>query len=213
MRVISVNVSLPVEIEIQGTSVATGIFKKAVDGKVNLRTLNLDGDRQADLTVHGGPDKAVYAYPSESYAYWRHELGEDLPEWGAFGENLSVEGLLEGTVSVGDQIGIGSAVLQVTQPRLPCFKLAAKFRRDDIIKKFLDSRRTGFYLRVLQEGLLEAGDPIVILERDDQHLTIRELIELYLTKKPVSTQVSRALSVKSLATSWRRHFEAILSNS
>ena len=130
MKVISVNVARPIEIEIEGAAVATGIFKKPVSGPVQVRTLNLEGDRQADLTVHGGPDKAVYAYPFEHYAFWQLELRRDLPEWGAFGENLTVEGLSEETISIGDQIGIGTAAFQVTQPRLPCFKLAAKFGRE-----------------------------------------------------------------------------------
>ena len=211
MKVISVNVARPTEIEIRGVSVATGIFKKPVAGNVEVRTLNLDGDQQADLTVHGGPDKAVYVYPFEHYELWRRELGRDLPEWGAFGENLTVEGLSEDAISVGDQIGIGTAVFQITQPRLPCFKLAAKFERDDIIKRFLDSRRTGFYMRVLQEGSLQAGDAIVALKRDLRRLTIREITDLYLTKRPARARIERALSVEALANSWREHFNALLS--
>src|ERR1043166_1874738 len=154
MRVMSVNVGLPREVIWKGQRVATGIYKEPVEGRVLMRTLNLDGDRQADLTVHGGPDKAVYVYPFEHYEFWHRQLGLDPLESGAFGENLTVEGLSEDAVSVGDRIGIGTAVFQVTQPRLPCFKLAAKFAREDIIKQFLDSRRTGFYMRVLEEGSL-----------------------------------------------------------
>jgi MOSC domain-containing protein YiiM len=212
MKVISVNVGLPKDIQIQDTSVSTGIFKRPVAGMVRVRTLNLDGDRQADLKVHGGPDKAVYVYPSEHYGFWRRELGQNLPlEWGAFGENLTVEGLSEDAISIGDHIGIGTAAFQVTQPRLPCFKLAAKFQREDIIKRFLDSRRTGFYVKVLEEGSLQAGDAIVLLEREPHHVTIREITDLYLTKKPEKTRIERALSVESLANSWRKHFNALLS--
>src|SRR5258705_2398924 len=161
MNVISVNVGLPRGLRIDDRSVATGIFKTPVAGSVRVRSLNLDGDRQADLTVHGGTDKAVYFYPSEHYPFWQQALGQPLA-WGAFGENLTVAGLDEAAISVGDQLGIGAAVLEVTQPRLPCFKLAGKFQRDDIIKRFLDSRKTGFYARVLKEGALQAGDPIAM---------------------------------------------------
>src|SRR5439155_1384928 len=135
---------------------------KPVTGPALVRTLNIDGDGQADLSVHGGVDKAVYAYPSEHYPFWQEELHLDLP-WGAFGENLTIAGLAEETTSIGDRLGIGTAVFEVSQPRLPCFKLEAKFQRNDMIKRLLDSRRTGFYLRVLQEGMLEAGNSIVVL--------------------------------------------------
>ena len=209
MKVISVNVSRPIEIEIRGVPVATGIFKKPVAGKIEVRTLNLAGDQQADLAVHGGPDKAVYVYPFEHYAFWRRELDRDLPDCGAFGENLTVEGILEDAISIGDRIGIGTAVFEVSQPRLPCFKLAAKFERDDIIKKMLHSRRTGFYLRVLREGSLQAGDAITILKRDLRRLTIQEITDLYLTKQPARSTIERALSVEALAISWRDHFKRL----
>lgn len=211
MKVIAVNVGLPKHILIHDTPVATGIYKRPVAGMVLVRTLNLDGDRQADLKVHGGPDKAVYVYPSEHYEFWRRELGRNLSEWGAFGENLTVEGLFEDAISIGDRIGIGTAVLQITQPRLPCFKLAAKFGREDIIKKFLDSRRTGFYVRVLEEGSLQAGDTIAILKRDPDQVTIREITDLYLMKTPERSRIERVLSVKALAISWRKHFSALVS--
>jgi|SRR5437867_1503777 len=211
MRVISVNVGLPKNILIGERSVATGIFKQPVGGRVRVGKLNLDGDRQADLKVHGGPDKAVYAYPSEHYEFWRRELGQDPLGWGAFGENLTTEGLAEGAISLGDRIGIGTAVFQVTQPRLPCFKLAAKFQRDDIIKRFLESRRTGFYMRVLEEGSLQASDAIVLLERESHRVTIREITDLHLTKEPERSRIERVLSVEALANSWRQHLNAILS--
>jgi MOSC domain-containing protein YiiM len=176
---------------------------------VRVRTLNLDGDRQANLAVHGGVDKAVYAYPSEHYPFWQQELGEDLP-WGAFGENLTVEGLDEESLSIGDQLGIGTAVFEVSQPRLPCFKLAAKFQRDDIIKRFLESRRTGFYFRVLQEGVLEAGDAIVPVKREPHRVTIREITDLYIVKRPGRAQIEHALSARGLAEAWRTHFQSLL---
>jgi MOSC domain-containing protein YiiM len=209
MKVISVNVGLPREIPIGDSMVATGIFKGPVAGPVQVRTLNLDGDRQADLTVHGGVDKAVYAYPYEHYPLWRRELGRDL-EWAAFGENLTVEGLLEENVSVGDRLEIGTALFEVTQPRLPCFKLAAKFERDDIIKRFLDSRRSGFYLRVLREGILEAGDLIVLLPSESTRVTIRELMDFYVNKNPERQQIEHVLSAPGLSASWRKHFQSML---
>ena len=135
----------------------TGIFKTPINGRVRVRTLNLEGDRQADLSVHGGPDKAIYAYPSEHYDYWRGEFPDMELHWGMFGENLTTSGLLEGAVNVGDQFRIGSAITMVTQPRVPCYKLAAKFGREDIVKRFLASGRSGFYLKVMQEGGWERG--------------------------------------------------------
>src|SRR5215831_2957098 len=200
MKVISVNVGLPKEIPIGERLVATGIFKEPVAGPVRVRTLNLDGDRQADLSVHGGVDKAVYMYPSEHYPLWRKELGRDL-KWAAFGENLTVEGMLEENVSVGDRLEIGTALFEVTQPRLPCFKLAAKFQRDDIIKRFLESRRSGFYLRVLREGILEAGVAIDWIQSESTRVTIRELVDLYASKSPERARIERALSARGLSAS------------
>lgn len=166
MRVLSVNVGLPRQVEWRNAVVATAIHKVAVTGPVEVRRLNLAGDRQADLSVHGGPDKAVYAYPSEHYAFWREELpGVALP-WGAFGENLTVEGLTETELRVGDVLRIETAEFVVTQPRLPCFKLNARFQRPDMVKRFLRSGRTGFYLAVVTEGQLAAGDAIELLPTD-----------------------------------------------
>jgi len=209
MKVISVNVGLPREVPVGDRLVATGIFKEPVAGPVRVRTLNLDGDRQADLSVHGGVDKAVYVYPSEHYPFWRGELGRDL-NWAAFGENLTVEGLLEENVSVGDRLEIGTALFEVTQPRLPCFKLAAKFERDDIIKRFLESRRSGFYLRVLREGILEAGVAIDLIQSESTRVTIRELVDLYINKNPGREQIERVLSARGLSASWRGHFQSML---
>lgn len=208
--VVSVNVGLPKEIRVRTESVLTGIFKKPVSGPVRVRSVNLDGDRQADLKVHGGPDKAVYFYPSEHYAFWRRELGRELTEWGAFGENLTIEGILEHAIGIGDHLEIGTAVFQVTQPRLPCFKLAAKFERDDIIETFLNSRRTGFYTRVLREGEIQSGQAITITNRDPKQLTIREMIDLYLDKQPERASLERVLSVEALSASWRKHFGELL---
>ena len=171
-NVISVNVGLPREVIWKGRKITTGIFKEPVEGRVIVRTLNLDGDRQADLSVHGGPRKAVYVYPSEYYAYWKKELpGMQLP-WGMFGENLTTEGLLDEAVDIGDRYRIGSAEVMVTQPRTPCHKLAIRFGRDDMIRRFLASGRSGFYLAVLQEGEVGAGDEIKLISRDNNQVAI-----------------------------------------
>src|SRR5437667_3505609 len=137
MNVVSINVGLPKEVSWRGIRVLTGIFKDPVQGSVRIRKLNLDGDRQADLTVHGGAEKAVYAYPAVHYEYWRHELPEETLSWGKFGENLTTEGLIENELCIGDRLRVGSALLVVTQPRLPCHKLVLKFGRDDMVKRFL----------------------------------------------------------------------------
>jgi len=206
MKLISVNVGLPRSVMSKGKSVTTSIFKDPVEGRVNLRSLNLDGDRQSDLTVHGGVDKAVYAYPSEHYDYWRRELPDVQLPWGMFGENLTVVGLFEDQVNVGDQFRIGSAELKVTEPRLPCYKLAVKFGRDDIIKRFLQSRRTGFYFAVVQEGEVGAGDSIELTHRDENKLTVAELTRLYLDGRNDVEALKRAISVPSLPDGWREYF-------
>lgn len=160
MRVLSVQVGMPQEVAWHGRMVQTAIFKQPVAGPVAVRRLNLEGDAQADLTVHGGAAKAIYAYPGEHYPAWREELGwPDLP-WGAFGENLTLEGLLETDVAIGDRLRIGTAEFVVTQPRQPCYKLALRFNRLDIGKLFMASARSGFYFAVLREGVLAAGDPV-----------------------------------------------------
>ena len=207
MRVVSVNAGLPREVVWKGRAVRTGIFKDPVEGRVAVRALNLDGDRQADLTVHGGVSKAVYVYPSEHYAYWREELpGVELP-WGMFGENLTTEGLLEGAVGIGDRFRIGSAQVVVTEPRMPCYKLGLRFRRDDVIKRFLASRRTGFYLAVLNEGEVEAGDRMERLSRDPHGVTVADITHLY-TRKPHDVGLlQRAMSVEALPESWRTYFQ------
>jgi MOSC domain-containing protein YiiM len=176
MRLISVNVGLPIEIgKSRGRAILSGILKKPVRGTVLVRRLNLEGDRQADLTVHGGGDKAVYAYPSEHYEYWKERYPEmDLP-WGAFGENFTTEGLLEGDVHVGDHFVIGSAEFAATQPRFPCFKLGIRFGTSTIIKSFLESERSGFYLRVLREGQVEAGDEIKVVKVNSHSETITSI--------------------------------------
>jgi MOSC domain-containing protein YiiM len=168
MKLLSVNVGLPREVEWNGRTIRMSIFKAPVSGRVQARKLNLDGDQQSDLTVHGGVDKAVYVYPSEHYAFWRNELSDVEFNWGAFGENFTTEGELDDkAVHIGDRFRIGSAEFVVTQPRMPCFKLGIRFGRADIIKRFLHSRRNGFYFAVAQEGEVAAGDSIELLKRDE----------------------------------------------
>lgn len=175
-----------------------------------LRATNLDGDRQADLSVHGGPNKAVYAYPSEHYAAWNAELPDPARTWGAFGENFTTEGLLETAVSVGDRFRVGSAMVKVTTPRLPCFKLAAKFQRDDILARFVNSGRCGFYFSVVEEGEVGAGDKFELLGHEEPTLAVAEVNRLYTAKLPDRELLQRSLHVKTLPESWRDRFQARL---
>lgn len=208
MRVISVNVGQPRPVQWNGRTVLTGIFKAPVAGRVLMRALNLDGDRQADLSVHGGPDKAVYVYPSEHYDFWREELpGTDLP-WGAFGENLTSEGWEEYEVHVGDRFRIGTAEVVVTQPRMPCFKLGIKFGREDIVPRFLESGRPGFYLRVLEEGEVEAGDAMERIQEDPHRITVVDIVRLYLDRDGSAGRdlLESAVRVEALSPAWREGF-------
>lgn len=205
-KLVSVNVAVPRKVDFRGKVVTTAIFKEAVKGRVKLRKLNLDGDRQADLTVHGGEDKAVYAYPAEHYEYWRRELSNAELRWGMFGENFTTEGLLEDTVNIGDQFRIGSAKVIVTQPRMPCYKLGVKFGRSDIIRRFLVSGRSGFYFRVLQEGEVGSGDSIELIGRDKNNVTVRDIVRLYVNDKQDIAILKRAAQVDALPEEWREHF-------
>ena len=206
MRLISVNVGLPRPVIHNGRVVTTGIFKQPVAGRVPLRPHNLDGDRQADLSVHGGPSKAVYVYPAEHYDFWRAELRDWSLTWGMFGENFTTSELLEQSVHVGDRFRVGTAEVMVTEPRLPCYKLGIKFGRDDIVKQFLRSRRTGFYLAVLKEGEVGAGDAIEVLGRADDGVSIAEFTATYLDRKNDPSSIMRILGAKHLAAGWRDYF-------
>jgi MOSC domain-containing protein YiiM len=206
VKLISVNVARPHLAVYKGTTFNTGISKKPVSGRVPLRTLNLDGDRQADLTVHGGPYKAVYAYPSEHYEYWRRELpGIDLP-WGAFGENFTTEGLTEAGLNVGDHLKIGSAIVMVRQSRMPCYKLAAKFRRDDLIERFMDSGRSGFYFSVEQEGEVGEGDSIEFIARTQDGISIAEMNQVLVRDRYNLGLLQKAIATTALPESWREYF-------
>ena len=207
MKIISVNVGLPRLVVSNGDPVSTGIFKEPVAGRVMLRTLNLDGDRQADLSVHGGPSKAVYAYPSEHYGYWKNELPEMKLPWGMFGENFTTAGLFESELNIGDKFRIGSAMAMVTEPRMPCYKLAIRFGRSDMVKRFLASGRTGFYLAVLQEGEVGAGDPIELIEKSADSLTVSDITALYTHEKHNVGLLRRAIEIATLPESWRNYFQ------
>jgi MOSC domain-containing protein YiiM len=212
MKLLSVNVGLPREIEWKGKLVRTSIFKAPVLGRVRVTQLNLEGDQQSDLSVHGGIDKAVYAYPSEHYPFWHQELaGMDLP-WGVFGENFTTEGLLEEAVHIGDRLRIGSAEFVVTQPRMPCFKLGIRFDRPDIVKRFLQSGRSGFYFAVLKEGEVTVGDSIELLKRDEHGVTVADVVNLYGRDATNQELLRRVSDLPSLPESWRDYFRKRLWN-
>jgi MOSC domain-containing protein YiiM len=209
MKVISLNIGLPRDVLWHGRVVTTGIFKEPAQGRVPLRTLNLDGDGQADLTVHGGAFKAVYCYPIAHYDYWKKELpGRELP-LGIFGENFTAESPLEGEVCLGDQFSVGSARLVVTQPRLPCYKLGVRFQADDMVKRFLASGRTGFYFAVTQEGDVGAGDAMKTIARDPNAVPVSEITRLYVAKRFSEEDIAsarRALKVEALPEAWKAYF-------
>jgi MOSC domain-containing protein YiiM len=173
-RVVSVNVGLPRNVIWNSHNVSTGIFKEPIAGRVKVRRLGFDGDKQADLTVHGGPEKAVYAYPSEHYEFWRAELGRTSLPWGMFGENLTTQGLLEDMVRLRDEYRIGSATVVVTQPRFPCYKLGIRFGTMEMVSRFQASGRSGFYLSVLEEGEVGAGDTIELIRRETSYPTVSD---------------------------------------
>ena len=209
-RVLSVNVGQPREVPWRGETVSTAIFKEPVTGRVHVAGVNLDGDRQADLTVHGGPDKAVYVYPAEHYPAWEQELGRSLP-WGAFGENLTVEGLpLEDGICIGDRLRVGTAELVVVQPRLPCFKLGIRFNDPGMLRRFLVSGRTGYYLRIHAEGDVAAGDAIELVERHALGVPVSEITRLLTRNRHDVAALRRALAVDDLAEDLRPGFEAAL---
>ena len=219
MRIVSVNTGLPREVSWHGRMVTTGIFKEPIKGRVALRKLNLDGDRQADLTAHGGAYKAVYCYPLAHYDYWKSELpGRELP-MGMFGENFTVDeggparlggqGLPEEAVHLGDRFSVGSAEVVVTQPRMPCYKLGIRFGSDDMVKRFLASGRTGFYVAVLREGEVGAGDEMKLVAREANAVAVSEITRLYVAKRYGEAEIGavrRALRVAELPDGWKKYF-------
>jgi MOSC domain-containing protein YiiM len=206
MQLLSVSVGRPQIILAQGNPVSSGIIKHPVEGPVMVRATNLDGDRQSDLSVHGGIDKAVYAYPSEYYPLWRAELDRPDLSYGNFGENLTTAGLLDREVLIGDRLQIGDAILVVTQPRLPCFKLAARLNRSDIGNRMVETARHGFYFSVAREGLVAAGDEIRLLERPTSSITVAELAALYLGLSTDPDLLTRAITSEFVPARWKQKF-------
>lgn len=206
MKIVSLNVGFPRDVEWRGKTVRTSIFKAPVAGAVRVRRLNLDGDAQSDLTVHGGVEKAVYVYPAEHYEFWRAELpGVDFP-YGAFGENFTTEGLREDVVQIGDAFRAGSAEFVVTQPRMPCFKLGVRFDRSDMVKRFLRSGRTGFYLAVTREGEVAAGDAVTLVARAADPITVADIVALYTADAANQDLLRRAIELPALPAGWRDYF-------
>ena len=210
MKLLSVNVSQPKEVSYNGKRIKTGIFKEPVSGRTMMRQLNLDGDGQGDPTVHGGIHKAVYIYTIEHYDYWKRELVRDDLTYGQFGENLTVEGLLEETVHIGDVFRVGEALVEVSQPRVPCFKLGIKMRNARIVKPFLASERVGFYVRVLEEGEVEAGDAIERTKVGEGQMTVKEIVHLRHFDNINVAAAEKAASLPALTPSWRDSFEEIV---
>jgi MOSC domain-containing protein YiiM len=210
MKVLSVNVSRARPVEWGGRVTLTGIFKKPVQGPVHVHSLNLEGDEQADLTVHGGTNKAVYAYPSEHYRFWKKHYPHLNFEWGQFGENLTTEGMLETAVHVGDKFQIGSAVLVAVQPRLPCYKLAGKFQDKNILTTFTESRRSGIYFAVETEGELQAGDSIECIYRAPHQFAIDDAMRLYNAEDLSTDLLTNVLRIRSLPDSWRKRILEVL---
>ena len=205
MKVVSLSVGLPREVEVEGGSVLTSIFKQPVDRRLRVTTLNFEGDQQSDLTVHGGVDKAVYVYPSEHYDEWRKELSDvDFPP-AVFGENLTTEGLRE-DVRIGDRFRIGTAEFVVTQPRLPCYKLGIRFGRKDMLKRMLRNGRTGFYFAVTKEGEVGPGDAIEPIERLEDGLTVADVVRLYTADAKNADLLRRATQTPRLPDSWKDYF-------
>jgi MOSC domain-containing protein YiiM len=209
MKLISVNCGVPKEVLWHGQVVTTSIYKEPVEGRIALRTLNLDGDRQSDLTVHGGKDKAVYCYQLSHYDYWKAEMRDRPLSPGAFGENFTIDGPGDDSIHIGDRFAIGSAEVVVTQPRMPCYKLGIRFESDDMVKRFLESGRTGFYLAVIREGEVGAGDEIRTLSLDPHSVPVSDITRLYVAKKydaRDAAMVRQALEVDALTDSWKEYF-------
>lgn len=206
MKLVAISVGRPRETQWRGRGVQTSIFKTPVPRRVHVTRFNIEGDEQSDLSVHGGPEKAVYAYPAEHYNFWHRELPDAQLPWGAFGENFTTEGLLEDEVWIGDRYRVGTVELVVTQPRMPCYKLAIRFERPDMVKRFLQSRRSGFYLAVEREGEVGAGDAIERFARDERRLTVADVVALYAADSANQPLLANASDHPSLPANWREYF-------
>lgn len=206
MQLLSINVGRPQLVQFNGRTISTAIFKRPIEGEVAVAEMGLAGDEQSDKQVHGGVDKAVYAYDEADYDWWRGELdGRDLSP-GEFGENLTVRGLPSGEVSIGDRYRIGSVLLEVTQPRQPCAKLGIRMQMPTFVKQFHQAGRPGFYLRVIEPGMLEAGDSIELVERPADTLSIADIYHLHFDASADAEALSRAINLTRLSDSWRSSF-------
>jgi len=212
MKVVSVNVSLPIEVEFRGELISTGIFKKPVAGGVIVNKSHLSGDGQADLTVHGGEDKAVYAYSLDHYEYWQRVLRRDTLPPGQFGENLTIARLDEATSCIGDHWQIGTAIFAITQPRMPCHKLGIRFNDMNMPKLFSRARRNGVYLKVLREGIVATGDEVKLLQRGVDAVYVQEILQAYMSPKLAASKQAyrRVLRVSELSNEWRAKIAARL---
>ena len=210
MRLASLNIGRPRQVSFRGESVGTGIFKAPVDGPIRVTPRTLEGDVQVDLRFHGGLDKAVYCYPLEHYAFWAQDLGRADLAPGQFGENFTTEGLLETAVCIGDQLAIGTAIFEVTQPRVPCFKLGIRMGDARFVKRFMEAQKTGFYLRVLQEGSVQAGDTITLHARGREGLTVHAVNHLHFFDTTNHTAILAALAEPALSRSWREELGELL---
>lgn len=206
MKIISINVGLPRGVPWQGKIITTAIFKTPIQGIIRLRCINLDGDQQADLSVHGGTHKAVYAYPSEHYEYWKNQLPDKNFTWGNFGENFTTIGVFEDEINIGDTFRVGTAEVKATQPRMPCFKLGIRFDRPDMVKRFLASKRTGIYFSVVKEGEVRAGDSIELISRDPNEIRITEITRLFAFEKDDIDGIRRILQSEIVTENWREYF-------
>jgi MOSC domain-containing protein YiiM len=206
MKLVAISVGRPRKVPWRGRSIETSIFKAPISGRVHVARENVEGDQQSDLSVHGGPEKAVYVYPAEHYPFWRLELPDVDFSWGAFGENFTTEGLLEDQVWIGDRYRVGTAELVVTQPRMPCYKLGIRFGLPDMVKRFLQSGRSGFYLAVEREGEVGAGDAVERIARDERRLTVADVVALYATDAANQALLERATDHPSLPAAWREYF-------
>lgn len=206
MKLVSLNVGLPRVVQWKGKPVTTGIFKSAVMGPRNLSRLNLEGDTQADQSVHGGISKAVYGYPVEHYNYWREVLPETDLAWGMFGENFTTQGLLEDQIYIGERFRIGTAEVQVTEPRLPCYKLGVRFGRMDMVKRILESHRTGFYFAVVEPGVVEAGEVFNRTFCPTHNITVADLTRVYVFEQGDLETIQRIVQIPDLSGGWRNYF-------
>ena len=210
MQLLSINVGLPKEVQYKGKKVRTGIFKQTVKGPVKVNYLNLEGDQQADLTVHGGTHKAVYVYPTEHLSYWKKCYPGKAFTLGSFGENLSTTGLIESQVSIGDRLSIGTAEFMITSPRFPCYKLALKMNEPGIIKTFTQANRNGFYLKVLKEGVIQAGQSIVMIDKDGHNFKVDQFSRLYALDRHNLGLLKKAITAPNLPQDWKEYFEGRL---